>query len=144
MGRRLGLATTHLPKFTPSGAWKIVIPAIGTGENRQCVNPYELPADRPTPASWDQASAQHAAAVELALAMPDAESVAYAIVSERLDVSSAGRVFNIRADLSPILSHYGPGIYTLTIWATTPDGEDTYIAKYPIWWHTDPTPGHPY
>ena len=73
--------------------------------------------------------------------MPDAESVAYAIVSETLDISSDGRAFNIRADLSPILSHYGPGIYTLTIWATTPD---TYIEEYPIWWHIDPTSGHPY
>ena len=91
-----------------------------------------------------EARAQHAAAVELAGAMPDAESVAYAIVSERLDVSSDGRAFNIRADLSPILSHYWPGIYTLTIWATTLDGEDIYIAEYSIWWHTDPTPGHPY
>lgn len=112
-----------------------------TWENSQCVNPYELPADRPTPASWEEASAQHAAAIELAGAMPDEESVAYAIVSERLDISSDGRTFNIRADLSPILSHYGPGIYTLTIWATTPD---TYIAEYPIWWHIDPTSGHPY
>lgn len=115
-----------------------------TRENSQCVNPYELPADRPTPTSWDEASAQHAAAVELAGAMPDEESVAYAIVSERLDISSDGRAFNIRADLSRILSHYGPGIYTLTIWATTPDGDSTYIAKYPIWWHIDPTSGHPY
>ena len=112
-----------------------------TSENSQCVNPYELPADRPTPTSWKEASAQHAAAIELAGAMPDEESVAYAIVSEMLDVSSDGRAFNIRADLSPILSHYGPGIYTLTIWATTPD---TYISKYPIWWHIDPTSGHPY
>ena len=115
-----------------------------TSENSQCVNPYELPADRPAPASWDAASAQHSAAVELSNAMPDEESVAYEIVVEQLDISSDGRQFSIRANLSPILSHYGPGIYTVTIWATTPDGKPNPVAEYPIWWHTEPTPGHPY
>ncbi len=115
-----------------------------TRENSQCVNPYELPADRPAPASWDAASAQHSAAVELSNAMPDEESVAYIIVAEQLDISSDGRTFSIRANLAPILSHYGPGIYTLTIWATTPDGKPNPVAQYPIWRHTEPTPGHPY
>ena len=115
-----------------------------TTENSQCVNPYELPADRPSPASWEAANAQYDAAVELAYAMPDVEITAYEIVAEQLDVSSDGRTFSIRANLSPILSHYGPGIYTLTIWATMPDGETNPAAEYPIWWHTEPTPGHPY
>ena len=115
-----------------------------TRENSQCVDPYELPADRPTAASWDAAIAQHRAAVELSYAMPNEESVAYKIVSERLDISSDGRTFSFRANVSPLLSHYGPGIYTVTIWATTPDGEPNPVAQYPIWWHTEPTPGHPY
>ena len=112
--------------------------------NRQCINPYELPADRLAPASWSAANGQHLAAVDLSSGMPDEESVAYSIVSERLDISADGREFSIRANLSPILSHYGPGIYTITIWATTPDGELNPVAQYPIWWHTEPTPGHPY
>ena len=115
-----------------------------TNDNRQCVNPYELPADRPAPASWDAANAQHYAAVASSSAMLDEESLAYSIVSERLDISSDGREFSIRANLSPILSHYGPGIYTITIWATTPDGKPNPVAQYPIWWHTEPTLGHPY
>lgn len=72
-------------------------------DNRQCVNPYDLPADQPAPASWDAAGAQHHATLGLSNAMPHQESVAYAIVSERLDIS---------ANLSPIPSHYGSGIYT--------------------------------
>ena len=115
-----------------------------TRNNNQCVNPYELPVDRPSPASWDAARAQHRAAIELSSSMPYEESTAYKIVSERLDISSDGREFSIRANLSPILSHYGPGIYTVTIWATTPDGKPNPVAQYPIWWHTEPTPGHPY
>ena len=118
--------------------------ATYTRKNSQCVNPYELPADRPSPASWDAAKAQYRAAVELSISMPDAESTAYKIVSELLDISSDGSQFSIRASLSPILSHYGPGIYTVTIWATTPDGKPNPVAQYPIWWHTEPTPGHPY
>ncbi len=115
-----------------------------TGGNSQCVNPYELPADRPSPASWDAARAQHRAAIELSSSMADEESTAYKIVSERLDISADGRTFSIRANLSPILSRYGPGIYTVTIWATTPDGRPNPVAQYPIWWRTEPTPGHPY
>jgi uncharacterized protein YkwD len=118
--------------------------AIYTRENSQCVDPYELPADRPSPASWDTASAQHRAAIELSSSMADEESTAYKIVSKRLGINSDGRTFSIRANLSPILSHYGPGIYTVTIWATTPDGKPNPVAQYPIWWHTEPTPGHPY
>ena len=113
-------------------------------DNAQCVNPYELPADRQPPVSWADANAHHAAAVAQSNAMPDQVSVAYKVVSDLLDISSDGREFSIRADLSPILSHYGPGIYTVTIWATTPDGESNPVAKYPIWWQTMPTSGHPY
>lgn len=115
-----------------------------TVENSQCIDPYELPADRPTPASWEAASAQHRATVELSYATPDEQSAAYEIVSDLLDISSDGRRFSVRANLSPLLSHYGPGIYTVTIWATTPDGEPNPVAQYPIWWHTRPTLGHPY
>ena len=111
-----------------------------TTENSQCVNPYELPANRPSPASWEAANAQYNASVELAYAMPDVKITAYEIVAERIDLSDDGREFSIRANLSPILAHYGPGIYTLTIWATTPDGEPNPVAEYPIWWHTEPTP----
>ena len=113
-------------------------------ENVQCVNPYELPADRQPPVSWADAHAHYTAAVSQSNAMPDQVSDAYKVVSDLLDISSDGREFSIRADLSPILSHYGPGIYTVTIWATTPDGEPNPVAEYPIWWQTMPTSGHPY
>ena len=113
-------------------------------KNGQCVNPYELPADRQPPVSWDDAHTHFHAAVAQSNAMPDEVSVAYQIVSDLLDISPNGREFSIRADLSPILSHYGPGIYTVTIWATTPDGKPNPVAKYPIWWQAEPTSGHPY
>lgn len=113
-------------------------------ENVQCVNPYELPADRQPPVSWADAHAHHNAAVSQSNAMPNQVSDAYKVVSDLLNISSDGREFSIRADLSPILSHYGPGIYTVTIWATTPDGESNPVAEYPIWWQTMPTSGHPY
>lgn len=120
-----------------------------TKQNSQCVNPYELPADRPAPASWRAASAQHAAAKELSYAMPYVESTAYIIVADELSISSDGKRFTINANLSPVLSHYGPGIYTVTLWADVPDGDNRggnsdRVAAYPIWWHTDPTAGHPY
>ncbi len=115
-----------------------------TRNNKQCVNPYELRPDRPAPSSWDAANVQYRAAVELSQVMPREESVVYSVVSEQLDISPEGNQFAIRADLSPILSHYGPGIYTLTIWATTPSGKFNPVAQYPIWWHTEPTMGHPY
>lgn len=142
---------------------------VETQDNGQCVNPYELPADRQAPTSWNAANAQHRAAVELSNSMPDQESAIYKIVSERLDTGQNWDQFSIRADLTPILSHYGPGIYTVTIWATHAAAtnspftfpildcspkvgrwcrwtyeETSPVATYPIWWHAEPTPGHPY
>lgn len=81
--------------------------------------------------------------------MLDVESTAYIIVADELSVSSDGKRFTINANLSPVLSHYGPGIYTVTLWADVPDGDHRgggadRVAAYPIWWHTDPTAGHPY
>ena len=115
-----------------------------TWQNSQCVNPYELPAERSAPASWDDSNAQHRAAIELSRAMPDEESTEYAIVADELTISSDGKRFTIKANLSPVLSHYGPGIYTVALWATTPDRKARRVAAYPIWWHTNPTAGHPY
>lgn len=119
-----------------------------TNQNSQCVNPYELPADRIAPASWDAASAQHDAAVELSRAMPDVESTRYVIVADELSISSHGLRFTVKVNLSPALSHYGPGIYTVSLWANVPDSSRSQradrVAAYPIWWHTQPTAGHPY
>ena len=115
-----------------------------TRQNSQCVNPYELPTEKQPPVSWESARAQHRAAVELSRAMPDFESTAYGIVSDELSISSDGQRFTVKANLSPVLSHYGPGIYTVALWATTPDGKARRVAAYPIWWHTNPTAGHPY
>lgn len=121
-----------------------------TNQNSQCVNPYELPADRLAPDSWDAANAQHAAAKELSYAMPDVESTRYSIVADELSISSDGLRFTVKVYLSPALSYYGPGIYTVILWANVPDGEKRgggradRVAAYPIWWHTQPTAGHPY
>lgn len=122
---------------------------IYTHQNSQCVNPYELRADRPAPASWDAASAQHNAAIELSYAMPDVESTNYVIVADELTISSDGQRFIAKVNLSPALSHYGPGIYTVSLWADVPGGQGRggsadRVAAYPIWWHTQPTAGHPY
>ena len=65
--------------------------------------------------------------------MPDQESTAYTIVTEQQNISSNGRTFSISSNLSPTLSHYGSGIYTVTICATTPDGKPNPVAQYPIW-----------
>ena len=125
--------------------------AAYTVDNVQTINPYELPVDRVAPTSARDALAQHRAAKEKSNSVPNQESVAYSIVAERYDITpnltGCGGMesqFDIRADLSPVLSHYGPGIYTVQIWATTRDGEPNLLGAYPIWWRTQPTPGHPY
>ena len=81
--------------------------------------------------------------------MPDMESTKYLIVADELSISSDGRRFTVKVNLSPALSHYGPGIYTVILWANVPDGDKRggsadWVAAYPIWWHTQPTAGHPY
>lgn len=115
--------------------------------NKQSINPYELPADRPEPTSASDAIAQHNAAKTQSHETSEV-GVAYSIVAERLDITEgvlgcAKSEFDIRVDLSPLLDHYGPGIYTLHIWATT-HGKPRLMAQYPMWWQTQPTQGHPY
>lgn len=116
---------------------------IGTAENEQCVNPYEIPAGYPPADSWEEASQRHEDAVRESSLMRPETSTLYKIVAQGLGVSKNGQSFDIKADIAPILAHYGPGIYTLSLWAAI-GPETEMVAEYPIWWRATPPDDHPY
>ena len=67
------------------------------------------------------------------------------MVADILTVRKRGTEFSLEVDVSPMVEHYGPGIYTLVLWATIEEtGEEGVIAKFPIWWKTEPQAGDPY
>lgn len=101
-------------------------------QNEQCVNPYELPAGNPGPASVEDSLSWHRQAVRRSRDAGTQSSVAYEIVARRLDYDRDSHAFAIMADVRPVLDLYGAGIYTITIWGTTGHGINQVVAQYPV------------
>ena len=117
--------------------------AVEIVENKQCVNPYELPEGRPGPNSVEAGLEWHDIARKRSRDVPPEKSKLFNIVARDLRYSESKQRFVVEATIAPMLDHYGPGVYTVVLWGHTAHGFDV-IAKYPIWWQTEPTPGHPY
>ena len=115
-----------------------------TVSNEQCIDPYELDPNGPIPQTWEEANEAHARAKADSASAPPEPSVKYGIVADILTVRKRGTEFSLEVDVSPMVEHYGPGIYTLVLWATIEEtGEEGVIAKFPIWWKTEPQAGDP-
>lgn len=113
--------------------------------NEQCIDPYELDPNGPIPQTWEEANETHARAKADSGSAPLEASVKYGMVADTLAVGNRGTEFSLKADVSPMLEHYGPGIYTLISWATIEEtGEEEVISEFPIWWETEPPKDHPY
>jgi len=116
-----------------------------TVPNEQCIDPYELDPNGPIPQTWEKANEAHARAKADSESAPPEPSVKYGMVADTLAVGNRGTEFSLKADVSPMLEHYGPGIYTLSLWATIEEtGEEEVISEFPIWWETEPPKDHPY
>ena len=115
-----------------------------TVSNEQCIDPYELDPNGPIPQTWEEANEAHARAKADSASAPPEPSVKYGIVADILTVRKRGTEFSLEVDVSPMVEHYGPGIYTLVLWATIEEtGGEGVIAKFPIWWKTEPQAGDP-
>lgn len=116
-----------------------------TVSNEQCIDPYELDPNGPIPQSWEEANEAHARAKADSENAPPEPSVKYGMVADTLAVGNRGTEFVLKTDVTPMLEHYGPGIYTLSLWATIEEtGEEEVISEFPIWWETEPPRDHPY
>ena len=106
-----------------------------------CTDPYSLPLNIPAPRNPDEAHEAWAAAK----ARPEttAQYTVRRIVANRMNLTNTE--FLITADISAVLADYGPGIYTVILWGRPLHLDSSEpIAKYSIFWHTQPTEGNAY
>lgn len=102
-----------------------------------CLNPHDVPADSPAPASgqeahelWEEARSRYQSEQrKLPLTVQKIKMSIW-----RLD----GDRFTIRADLSSVLAEHGPGVYVVTMFGVL-DGEVEPISEYAIF-HDIPQP----
>ena len=111
---------------------------------RQCVDPYQIPADIAPPDSPSAADrAQVAVLVAAGGAPAPATNEMLRIVANRLDVADSR--FDVAADLTPVLDRNGPGIYTVRLWGRPHHlSEPVPLSEQSIFWQTAPPQGTPY
>ena len=98
-----------------------------TGSYEPCRSPYDVPANLPGPASYEEAHRMSEEAVSWQ--RPDISRTAYWYDAGVWRTSEYA--FDVRADVSHMLRQHGSGVYTITVWAVA-GGEDVIIAEYPI------------
>ena len=104
-----------------------------------CPDPYDVPADAPAPASYDQA---HAAWRQSYLDSMSAPSTTLTVpFQSAAEWSISGDDFAVGDDIKSLLQERGPGVYTIVVWGVA-DGEDVVIAERSIFYQTDPPGGY--
>ena len=100
-----------------------------TTAHSPCPDPYDVPADAPAPKSpWEaQSFWLEAYSASLSL-LPQFITVPWITASEW---TARGTDFSVTADISRLLSEYGPGVYTVLLWGEM-DGEDVPVSQYSI------------
>ena len=110
---------------------------------RKCVDPYFTSASRPTPSNLAEAHQYWAEAKSASASAPAVEIQTKRVVAQSMTVND--RSIEVKADLSHILAHYSPDIYTVRLWGR-PDhmGKPTPLSKQSIFWKTRPPADAPY
>ena len=109
----------------------------------RCVDPYQTPADRPTPSSPEQAHSFWASAKAASESAQTVITQERRIVADRLDITNSA--FDIRADLTTVLKDHGPGIYTVLLWGKPNHmWEPTPLSEQSLFWQTEPPKDAPY
>ena len=100
-----------------------------------CPDPYDVSPAAAPPRSHDEAHAfwsQAYQASQFKVALP--------IVIPWVTASTwraSGSDFSVEADISGLLSEYGPGVYTVMLWGEI-GGEDVSVAEYSIFYGVEP------
>ena len=137
------VTVAHLAEPPRSEELPAASPVITELTWRRCVDPYDTPADRPPPDSPAEANKALTASLAASDAAEPIQTHSLRIYTERLGIS-ADR-FDAQADLTPVLSDKGPGIYTIRLWGRPNHmGEAVPLSERSIFWQTAPPPGAPY
>ena len=100
-------------------------------EQEFCRSPYEIPADVPAPATVRESRRLY----EEARDDIRTELVAGVFITAAL-YEVADDKFVLEADVSDILDHHGPGVYTVQVWATL-EGEPAIISAVSVFHEVD-------
>ena len=93
-----------------------------------CPDPYDVPADAKPPESYKIDSELHDIAQRACKAEPETVIVPW-ITSDVEPLPDGGN--RVSTDLSSQIAQFGPGVYTLAIWADI-DGQSQQVAEYSI------------
>ena len=124
--------------------WSYNEPAVSNKTvEHACIDPYNTPANRPAPSSHDEAN-RHWAEAKAASERNSAIQVQTTRVKAQSMIKT-GEGIQLQVDLSQLLDHYGPGIYTVTLWGR-PDhmNKPAPLSKQSIFWSTQPPSDAPY
>lgn len=100
-----------------------------------CPDPYDVPADAPPPRSPDEANQHHREAKAMSEVLPpETRTVPWITASAWV---ASDKSFEVRADINNILGQYGPGVYTIVVWARLM-GDDNVVSEYSIFHQINP------
>ena len=137
------VTVAHLAEPQRSGAQRAAWTVSMELTWRRCVDPYETPADRPPPNSPAEANKALTASLAASDAAEPVQTRSLRIAAERLEITAVR--FDVQADLTPILSQKGPGIYTVRLWGQPDHMEEPVpLSEQTIFWQTAPPQGAPY
>ena len=137
------LAVAHLADPQQAGTGNAPAVVYTDVSWQRCVDPYQTPADRPAPNSPAEANKALTASLAASDAAEPVQVQSLRIVAERLEIG--GNRFSVQADLTPVLSERGPGIYTIRLWGQPHHMQDSVpLSEQSIFWQTAPPQGAPY
>ena len=104
-----------------------------------CPDPYDVPADAPPPRSPDEANQHHREAKAMSEVLPPETRTVPWITAGAWVASD--KSFEVRADINNILGQFGPGVYTIVVWARLM-GDDEVVSEYSIFHGVTPPTGY--
>ena len=139
-GKRVGYIVEPLP---PNRSY--YTPEVRTEQAAfRCIDPYDTPPERPAPGSPDAAQ-QAWADAKLASATGTTKRIHIRRITAQAMTLEDGHLFDVQADLSPILRDNGPGVYTVILWGQPFEvDEPEPIAEHSIFWQAQLPDGYPY
>ena len=100
-----------------------------TKTHSPCPDPYSVPVNAPAPRSHDEARRFWQEAYDASQDREELRITVPWITASRW--TARGSDFAVTANISELLSEYGPGVYTVLVWGEI-GGEDVPISEYSI------------
>ena len=108
-------------------------------EFEPCPDPYDVSADTPPPRSPNEANQHHREAKAMSEVLPPETRTVPWITAGAWVASD--KSFEVRADINNILGQFGPGVYTIVVWARLM-GDDEVVSEYSIFHGVTPPTGY--